>query len=73
MRKEYEMDKAQFDRLADACKPVPYLVVGGHPPLSPQEQANRAWAVLGRELGFDPWSVQPVAGKDERFFTAEPC
>ena len=34
MRKEYEMTQAQLDKILDACKPVPYIVVGGMPGLS---------------------------------------
>ena len=67
------MTEAQLERLLDACKPIPYIIVGGHPPPSPQDRANHAWADLGRELGFDPWSVKPVPGKGQQFFTAEPC
>lgn len=39
---------------------------------SPQENANQAWAELGRRMGFDPMTVQPVEGKNTRFFTAVP-
>ena len=77
MKKEYEMTEAQLARLLDACTPVPYLIVGGHPPASPQDRANHAWAELGQELGqelgFDPWSVTPIPGKGQQFFMAEPC
>jgi len=71
MRREYEMTKEQLDRILEASKPVVYMVIGGIPPRSPQENANAAWASLGRELGFDYMTVQPVPGKDSRFFTAE--
>ena len=73
MRRECEMTEAQLKALLDACKPVPYMVFGGVPPRSPQENANSAWAALGRTLGFKPMTVQPVAGKGQRFFTAEPA
>ena len=69
---EYELTDAQLQRLLDASKPVPYLVFGGREPASPQEHANAAWSELGRELGFDYMTVQPVPGKDYRFFTATP-
>ena len=70
MRKEYEMTQAQLDKLLEACKPVPYMVFGGMEPMSPQENANRAWAALGEEMGFDHMTVQPN-GKGDRFFTAD--
>ena len=71
MRKLYEMTEEQFDRLIDACKPVTYIVVGGIPPKSPQENANDAWRDLGREMGFDWKTVEPCPTKDNRCFYAE--
>lgn len=70
MRKEYEMTQAQLDKILDACKPVPYMVFGGVEPASPQENANRAWYALGKEMGFDPMTVRPT-DKGDRFFTAD--
>lgn len=70
MRREFEMTQAQLEVLLEACRPVPYMVIGGHPPPSTQENANRAWCALGKELGFDGMSVRPST-KGERFFTAE--
>jgi predicted TIM-barrel fold metal-dependent hydrolase len=71
MRKEYELNKEQLDGLMEASKPVPYMVFGGHEPSSPRENANRAWARLGNEMGFKYMTVQPVKGKSVSFFTAE--
>jgi len=71
MRKEFEMTEAQHTKLLDACEPVPYMVFGGMAPRSPQENANAAWRELGREMGFDGMTVEPIAGKGTRFFTAE--
>ena len=71
MRKEFTMTPEQLDKLLDACKPVPYMVIGGVLPRSPQENANAAWARLGDELGFHPLSVHPVHGKGQEVFTAE--
>jgi hypothetical protein len=71
MRKEYEMTAEQEAKLLEACKPVPYMVIGGMEPRSPQENANDAWCALGRELGFDGMSVEP-SSKGQRFFTAVP-
>ena len=69
-RKEYEMTEAQLAKLLEACRPVPYIIVGGMPPRSPQERANDAWRDLGRELGF-VWDTVSISGKDQRLFTAE--
>jgi len=70
-RKEYEMSDQQLSDLMAACKPVPYMIVGGQPPRSQQDNANAAWAELGNELGFDHMSVKPT-GKGDRFFSAMP-
>jgi hypothetical protein len=70
-RKENEMTQADLDRILEACKPVPYLIIGGVPPRSPQERANDAWAELGLRMGFDYMTVQPT-GRGDRFFTAVP-
>lgn len=71
-RTEYEMTDADLAELLDACKSVPVMMVGGHAPSSPQENANRAWARLGEKMGFDSTTVRPVVGKSTRFFTAVP-
>lgn len=71
-RVEYEMTQAALDKILEACKPVPVILVGGYGPRSPQENANDAWAALGKRMGFDPMTVQPVHGKGMRFFTAVP-
>jgi len=71
MRREYEMSEEQLARILDAGKPVVYMVFGGMPPRSPQQNANDAWAALGRELGFVWDTCEPVPGKGPRFFTAE--
>jgi hypothetical protein len=71
MAKEFEMTEQQLNRLLDSCKPVPYMIIGGILPRSPQENANDAWMLLGREMGFEWDTVEPVYGKSNRFFTAE--
>ena len=68
-RQEFEMSEDDLTQLMEACKPVPYIIVGGSGPRSPQERANDAWESLGRRMGFDHMSVQPT-GKGDRFFTA---
>jgi hypothetical protein len=73
MRREYELTDEEHAALLAAAKPTPAMWLSGGRPMfdSPQENANRAWADLGRKRGFDPWSVAPAAGKSDRFFTAE--
>lgn len=71
-RANYEMSQADLEDILDACKSVPYIVIGGVAPRSQQENANRAWARLGSRMGFDPMTVQPISGKGMRFFSAVP-
>lgn len=71
-RVEYEMTQADLDEILAACRSVPLIMVGGYAPRSPQENANDAWAALGRKMGFESMTVQPVNGKGMRFFTAVP-
>ena len=71
-RTEYEMTEADLQEILNACKPVPYMVVGGRPPTSPQENANLAWSRLGQKMGFDHMTVRPTSGKGQRFFSAVP-
>ena len=71
-RKEFEMTDDDLKSLLDACKPVPWMMVGTVPPMSPQENANRAWDALGDKMGFVGSTAKPVSGKSERFFTAVP-
>lgn len=71
MRKEFEITDEELKELLDACKPVPYIVVGGVIPRSPQENANDAWQRLGTKRGFRFLTVKPIAGKGMKFFTAE--
>lgn len=70
MRKEFEMTDEQLKKLLDAGKPVPYMIIGGILPTSPQENANAAWSYLGLELGFEHMTVKP-SPKGDKFFTAE--
>lgn len=67
---DFEMTQEQLNKLLAAMKPVPYMIIGGFP-RSVQENANDAWAALGKELDFDPMTVRPN-GKGDRFFSAEP-
>ncbi len=71
-RTNYEMTEADLQAILDACKPVPAMMIGGTLPASPQENANSAWQRLGSKMGFDHMTVQPIAGKGNRFFSAVP-
>lgn len=69
---KFVMTQAQYEALLDACRPVPLIMLQCGRPPSRQENANAAWARLGREMGFDPMTVRP-AGQNPLEFTAEPC
>lgn len=71
-RIEFEMTEEQHAEILRACKPMPYMVVGGVPPRNPCENVERAWAKLGQDLGFKTVTVRSVPGKSDYFFTAEP-
>lgn len=73
MRIEFEMTQEDMDKILNASKPVTYLVAGGIPPRSPQENANSAWDALGSRMGFVGRTVQAAPGKSALFFTAEPA
>lgn len=71
-RTNYEMTEEDLKAILDACKPVAVMMIGGHAPSSQQENANNAWAALGRKMGFDHMTVEPIDGRGNRFFTAVP-
>ena len=71
-RTNYEMTERDLETLLDACKPTICIQIGGYSGSTPQENANRAWAALGKKMGFDSDTVQPIDGKGSRFFTAVP-
>lgn len=71
-RTNYEMTEQDLAEILESCKPVPMIMLQCGSPPSPQENANRAWAVLGKKMGFDGDTVQPIPGKGNRFFSAIP-
>lgn len=68
-RTEFEMTQADLDKLLAAMKPVPMIALQCGMPRSQQENANAAWAELGKRMGFDPMTVQPTR-RGDRFFSA---
>ena len=59
----FEMTQEQLDKIIEASKPVP---------MSAQENADAAWDELGKEMRFKPETVKPIAGRGDRFFSADP-
>ena len=68
-RKTFTMSEEDYQALLESGKPVPYMIVGGYEPSSPQENANRHWQQLGEQMGFQWDTVHPY-GSDPRTFTA---
>jgi hypothetical protein len=68
---EFEMTEGDLAELMDAMKPVPMLMLQCGTPTSVQENANAAWARLGKRMGFDPMTVRPSRNSQPRFFYAE--
>jgi len=66
------MTEADLENILKACEPVPMIMLQCVPGRSQQERANDAWDELGKRMGFDSMTVQPIAGKGARFFTAVP-
>lgn len=71
-RTNYEMTEADLEKILDACKPVPMIMLHIGGPRSQQDRANDAWAELGQRMGFDSMTVEPCEGMGNRFFTAVP-
>ena len=72
MRQEFEMTEEQQKKLLESMQPVPLIMLQcGNTP-SQQENANRAWKRLGKEMGFQYMTVTPLSDKGDRFFLAEP-
>ena len=71
-RTRFEMTQQDLDKIIEACRPTPVMLIGSYSPSSPQENANAAWAELGTRMGFDAMTVQPVRGESDRVFTAVP-
>ena len=70
-RVNYEMTEDDLETLLKACKPTPVMFLTGGTPIggNQQENANAAWAELGRKMGFDSMTVRPD-NRGQRFFTA---
>jgi hypothetical protein len=70
-RTNYEMTLEDLEKILDACKPVPMIMLQCGPGRNQQDRANDAWSQLGQRMGFDYMTVQPT-DKGDRFFTAVP-
>ncbi len=71
-RTNYEMTEEDLTTMLAASQPVRCMQIGSYSPRTPQENANRAWAALGKKMGFDHMTVRPHPSKGNRFFSAVP-
>jgi len=69
MRVNFEMTAEDLDRLKASMKPVSQIALQCETQRSAQENANAAWAELGKKMGFDHMTVL-TTGKGDRFFSA---
>ena len=72
MKREFEMSQEDYDKLIQACKPVPLIALNCGPVFSQRENVNAAWIELGKKMGFAGLTAEPIPGKGTRFFMAEP-
>jgi hypothetical protein len=70
-RQTFEMSDDDFEQLLKASRPTRCMKIGNYYPPTPQEIANRAWAALGKKMGFHYMTVRPISGKSDQHFTAE--
>lgn len=72
-RKTFTMGQTDYDellRVINDARNTPLIMLQTGMPRSPQQAANDAWCALGRRMGFEGMSVQPVSGSILSF-TAE--
>jgi len=74
-RQNYRLPDDDYQRLLNAGKPVPYLIINGMGPTPPQERANAVWKDVGEKMGFVWDTVSPSAEhpSDPQWFTATPA
>lgn len=69
---KYRLTDEQLNRLYDASKSVPYMVIGGVEPSSPRENAERVWRQVAKEHGVEYSTIYPANTGDDHDFLAEP-
>jgi len=57
---EFTLTEDEMQSVLDASKPVPYLVIGGIPPRSQQEQANSAWQKIAEAHSVKWDTIRPI-------------
>jgi len=65
MQMMFELTTKQHEFVLKACEPIEGEQQPDH------QRVNGAWDILGRHMGFDGRTCEPIPGKDEKFFMAE--
>jgi hypothetical protein len=65
MMREFMLSQKQMKFIMKACEPRP----GWTEPSA--DLVNEAWDLVGKHMGFDGRTCEPIVGKDERYFRAE--
>ena len=68
----YRLTDEEFNRLMEASKPVPYMVIGGVEPESPYDKAKRVWLDVASRVHCDIDSIGPANTGNNRDFMAAP-
>ena len=74
-KKEYMLTESEYHELLRASQPtplVPELEAKGYKPLPAEHAATAVWKKISYARGFLWRTVEPVPGKDHRYFLAEP-
>lgn len=72
MKQKYRLSDEELNQVLNASKPVTYIVIGGIPPSSPQENANAVWKSLASKHSFVWDSCEDAGTGDQHDFLAEP-
>ena len=72
MKHLYRLTDEELEAILKASQPVVYIIIGGHEPDSPQENANRAWKVVAKAHGFIWDTVESAHTGDQHDVLAEP-
>jgi hypothetical protein len=72
VKRKYRLTDEELESILNASKPETYIIVGGHAPASPQENANAAWKSVAANHGFIWDSAEAAGTGDNHDLLAEP-
>lgn len=71
MKVLFRLTDEELESILNASKPTTYIIIGGHAPASPQENANAAWKVVAAKHGFVWDTAEPANTGDQHDLLAE--